>query len=130
MLRAAMCGMMKNLEKLTEGSDVSKKAGQVIGEEPRWYAYLLRCSDGSLYCGVTIDIVKRLKAHNSGTASKYTKPRRPVSLLVSVGPMHKSEALSLEMKTKRLPREKKAAYLSQRQLSLRKSKREGSPKDL
>ncbi len=44
------------------------------------YAYLVRCSDNSLYAGWTNDIEKRLKAHNDGTGAKYTKPRRPVTL--------------------------------------------------
>ncbi|WP_415718231.1 GIY-YIG nuclease family protein [Maridesulfovibrio sp.] len=43
-----------------------------------WYVYLLRCSDNSLYCGVTTDPERRLKEHNSGTGAKYTRCRLPV----------------------------------------------------
>lgn len=44
------------------------------------YAYLVRCSDNSLYAGWTNDIEKRIKSHNEGTGAKYTKGRRPVTL--------------------------------------------------
>ncbi|MEA2493711.1 MAG: putative endonuclease, partial [Thermoleophilaceae bacterium] len=42
------------------------------------YVYLLRCADGSLYCGWTTDPERRLRQHQAGTASRYTKRRRPV----------------------------------------------------
>ena len=45
-----------------------------------WYVYLMRCSDDTLYCGMTDDIEKRLKAHNSGKGAKYTRARLPVEL--------------------------------------------------
>ena len=45
------------------------------------YTYLLECSDGTLYCGWTNDLEKRVNAHNSGRGAKYTKPRRPVRLV-------------------------------------------------
>jgi predicted GIY-YIG superfamily endonuclease len=44
-----------------------------------WYVYLLRCGDGSLYTGVTNDPERRCRQHNAGTASRYTRSRRPVS---------------------------------------------------
>lgn len=44
------------------------------------YAYLVRCSDNSLYAGWTNNIEKRIKSHNEGTGAKYTKSRRPVTL--------------------------------------------------
>ena len=43
--------------------------------------YILRCSDGSLYCGWTNDLERRLAAHNSGKGAKYTRSRRPVELM-------------------------------------------------
>ena len=49
----------------------------------RWLVYLLRCSDGSLYCGITNDLPKRLKAHAAGKASKYTRSQLPVKLAYS-----------------------------------------------
>jgi len=46
-----------------------------------YYFYIVRCKDGSLYSGVTKDLTARLKRHNQGKASKYTKNRRPVILI-------------------------------------------------
>lgn len=45
------------------------------------YTYILECADGSLYCGWTNNLEKRLAAHNAGTASKYTRTRRPVKII-------------------------------------------------
>lgn len=45
------------------------------------YTYLLKCSDGTYYTGWTVDLEKRLKTHNGGTASRYTRSRLPVSLV-------------------------------------------------
>ena len=68
-----------------------------------WIVYLIRCSDGSLYCGITNHITKRLKAHNSGKGAKYTRARRPVTLEVVSHKMTKSEALKFEYHLKQVP---------------------------
>jgi putative endonuclease len=68
------------------------------------YVYLLRCADGSLYCGWTTDIQRRLAAHRSGVASRYTRGRRPVELVVVVPAADRSAALREEARIKRLPR--------------------------
>jgi putative endonuclease len=76
-----------------------------------WIVYLVRCSDNSLYCGISNDLKNRLKDHNSGRGARYTKFRRPV-VLVGVSPeMTKSEALKLEYMIKQLPADKKIAEL-------------------
>ncbi len=72
-----------------------------------WITYLIRCSDGKIYTGVTNDIEKRLEAHNRGNASKFTRGRLPVTLLAASCEMEKEDAFRLEYKIKRLPREKK-----------------------
>jgi putative endonuclease len=69
--------------------------------------YLLRCSDGSLYCGWTTDIDRRLAAHDSGTASRYTRSRRPVELAAVIPVADRSAALREEARIKRLPRRAK-----------------------
>ena len=61
-----------------------------------WSTYILKCSDGSLYCGVTKNIENRLIKHNEGTASKYTRSRLPVKLTVVKGYLTKREAYQLE----------------------------------
>lgn len=47
----------------------------------KWSLYILRCNDGSFYTGVTNNLQRRVKMHNSGRASRYTRSRRPVELL-------------------------------------------------
>lgn len=71
------------------------------------YTYILKCADGSLYCGWTNDLEKRLSAHNAGTASKYTRTRRPVELAYFEQFETKQEAMSREYHIKRLTREEK-----------------------
>ena len=68
------------------------------------YTYLLECSDGTLYCGWTNDLEKRVKAHNSGRGAKYTKSRRPVRLVWYETFETKEEAMSREVKVKQLSR--------------------------
>lgn len=77
-----------------------------------WVVYLVRCSDNTLYCGVTNDLDRRLIAHNEGRGAKYTKSRRPVELMVASQRMPKSEAFKLEYRVKRLPSHKKHIALA------------------
>lgn len=71
------------------------------------YTYLLRCSDGTYYCGWTNDLDKRVAAHNSGKGAKYTKTRRPVELVYYESFETKQEAMSREYHIKRLTRAEK-----------------------
>lgn len=71
------------------------------------YTYILKCADGSLYCGWTNNLEKRISAHNAGTASKYTRTRRPVELAYFEQFETKQEAMSREYHIKRLTREEK-----------------------
>jgi predicted GIY-YIG superfamily endonuclease len=73
----------------------------------RWLVYLVRCSDGSLYTGITNDLPKRLRAHAAGKASKYTRSRLPVRLAYSEPHKSKSAALKHEADIKRLRRAEK-----------------------
>ena len=66
------------------------------------YVYMLRCRDGSLYTGWTNDLEKRLKAHNSGSASKYTRTRLPAELVYFEEWESKEAAMSREWHIKRL----------------------------
>lgn len=71
------------------------------------YVYLLRCADGSLYCGWTTDPEARLKTHNSGKGAKYTRSRLPVELAWLEAHEDRHEALSREWHVKRMSREEK-----------------------
>jgi putative endonuclease len=68
---------------------------------------LVRCSDESLYCGVTNDLEKRLATHNSGKGAKYTRSRRPVKLVANSSKMTKNYAFKLEYRVKHVPASKK-----------------------
>ncbi len=75
------------------------------------WCYILRCADGSLYTGWTNDLEKRLAAHNAGTASKYTRTRRPVALVYAERFESKQAAMSREWHIKRLTRAEKLALI-------------------
>ena len=89
-----------------------------------WVVYILRCSDDSLYTGMTNNIEKRLAAHGQGTAAKYTRSRRPVKLQATSAMMNRSDAMRLEIKIKKLLRAKKIAELEKHAGRNKKSKRE------
>lgn len=72
-----------------------------------FYVYMLRCSDDSLYTGYTVDLEKRLIAHNKGKASKCTRGRLPVELVYYEKYDTKSEALKREYAIKQLERSEK-----------------------
>ena len=79
-----------------------------------YFVYMLRCRDGSLYTGWTNDLEKRLKAHNSGVASKYTRARLPAELVYSEECESKEAAMSREWHIKRLSREEKLKLIENR----------------
>ncbi len=75
-----------------------------------WTVYILKCSDESLYTGITNNLEKRIASHNKGIGSKYTRGRTPVTLIKSFIVASKSEALKLEYKIKQMSREDKLKY--------------------
>ena len=76
-------------------------------DKRHWVVYLIRCSDESLYCGITNNLKNRLIAHNSGRGAKYTRSRRPVELVAASSETTKSDALKLEYRVKQVPASKK-----------------------
>ena len=75
------------------------------------YTYLVRCADGTLYCGWTNHLEERIKAHNAGKGAKYTKGRRPVELVYYETFATKQEAMKREAEVKRLNREGKIEFI-------------------
>ena len=73
----------------------------------KWFVYILKCSDGTLYTGITTDVNRRLNEHNSGKGAKYTKTRLPVMLLLVSEVSTRSEASKEEYRIKKLTREQK-----------------------
>jgi putative endonuclease len=76
--------------------------------------YVLRCRDGSLYTGWTIDLQRRLARHREGTASRYTASRRPVSLALALPMPDRTSARREEARIKRLDRSAKLALIAAR----------------
>ncbi|MEN8200895.1 MAG: GIY-YIG nuclease family protein [Thermodesulfobacteriota bacterium] len=77
-------------------------------KNPSWFVYLLRCSDQTLYTGITIDLKRRLHEHNhTGKGAKYTRARRPVTLIYSEQQESRSAAARREYQLKALSREEK-----------------------
>lgn len=82
----------------------------------KWYVYLLSCRDGSLYCGITTDLDRRLQEHNKGVVgARYTRSRRPVTLAFSREFPDRSAAARFEFRIKKLDRAAKLALISDSQ---------------
>ena len=71
------------------------------------YTYLVRCADGSLYCGWTNHLEQRIQAHNEGRGAKYTRGRRPVKLVYFEEFATRKEAMRREYQIKKLTRQEK-----------------------
>ncbi len=77
----------------------------------QWIVYILRCADGSLYTGIAKDVDRRLEQHNTGTASRYTRSRLPVTLEYHEEQPSQSMAMKLELAIKALSRKAKEALI-------------------
>ena len=78
-----------------------------------WYLYVVRCSDSTLYTGVTTDLKRRLNEHNTGNrGAKYTKTRRPTNLVYYELYQSRSSAQKAEHKFKKLTREQKEKIIN------------------
>lgn len=72
-----------------------------------WYIYIVECSDGTLYTGITTDVNKRIKTHNEGKGAKYTKTRLPVVLRAYFESENRSSASKEEYRIKQLSKQQK-----------------------
>lgn len=90
----------------------ARKIEKIEKETGHAWVYLLECADNSLYCGWTDRIEHRLSAHRNGTASKYTRSRRPVTLVYLEECGTKSLALKRELQIKKLSRKEKLKLLT------------------
>ncbi len=79
-------------------------------EKKSWYVYLLECSDGSYYTGITNNLDKRMKMHASGKGSKYVRARGFVGLIASLSCKDKSEAMKTEYRIKQLNKKEKLEF--------------------
>jgi predicted GIY-YIG superfamily endonuclease len=72
-----------------------------------WFVYILKCADDSLYTGITTDLERRLRGHNAGEASRYTRTRLPVSMVYLEAHPDRSAASIREAALKALSRDEK-----------------------
>ena len=78
-----------------------------------YFVYILQCSDSTFYTGITTNLDRRVKEHNtSKIGAKYTKVRRPVKLIYSKEFNNRSEALIEEARIKKLTRNEKINFIS------------------
>ncbi len=89
-----------------------KKPARKAKPSKKWHLYVLLCGDGTLYCGITNDLERRIAQHNAGKGARYTRGRGPLKLLRSWPQKNKSQALKAEFAFKRLSRRTKDARLA------------------
>ncbi|MDD3999177.1 MAG: GIY-YIG nuclease family protein [Candidatus Shapirobacteria bacterium] len=78
-----------------------------------YFVYIVLCSDNTLYTGITSDLIRRVKEHNSSKlGAKYTKGRRPVKLIYQKKFENRSEALIEEARVKKLSRKEKLDFIT------------------
>ena len=86
--------------------EASRDGNAAAAEQP-WFVYILECSDGSFYTGITNNLERRQQQHNDGTASRYTRSRRPVILRYQEVCESRSQALIRECSLRLLTRKQK-----------------------
>ncbi len=84
-----------------------------------WHVYIVRCADRTLYTGVATDVAARVAKHNAGAGAKYTRGRRPVTLVYSEPVGARGMALQRELAIKRLSRQTKLQLIAGRRRSVR-----------
>ena len=105
------CASTQEVQGIIVDCDTILNDASVQGDESKemHYIYLVRCSDDSLYCGWTTDLKRRIDAHNGHIpgGAKYTRGRRPVTLVYAESFHQKQEAQRREYATKRMTKTKK-----------------------
>lgn len=94
---------------MLEGMQAKKKRRSKRSE--KWFLYILKCADESLYTGITKDIERRFKMHSEGKAARYTRTRRPLEIVYQEICRTRTDALVRECRVKALPKLKKLALI-------------------
>jgi putative endonuclease len=82
--------------------------------EKKWFVYVIRCADDSLYTGIAVDVQKRFAAHQAGKGAKYTRGRGPLQLVYTEECENHSFALRREWEIKHLSREDKLSLINKK----------------
>jgi len=86
------------------------------GLPKQWLLYLIECEDGTLYSGITNDILARFEAHCAGVGAKYTRSHPPQRMLAARPYPDRAQASQAEWRLKQLPRSRKLAFFDERDL--------------
>jgi len=98
--------------KITEWKPEKGKNNPSSGKNKRYYLYILKCRDKTLYTGITVDLIRRIREHNSSQlGSKYTAARRPVRLVYAKKFRNRSAASKEEYRIKRLSKKEKSELI-------------------
>lgn len=98
-------------KRMVKALEAKQKRKRKKSASDPWFVYLLRCADGSLYTGITNDVNRRLRKHQEGVGARYTRTRRPVSLLYQEKLRDRAAALIRECEVKSFPKKKKEALV-------------------
>ena len=90
----------------------------MVSSEDRWFVYLARCADGTLYTGIARNVAARIAAHDAGRGARYTRGRGPLTVCAVRRCNSKGDALRLEIAVKRLPRPEKERLTQGRRLGV------------
>ena len=93
--------------RMLDGMQKKAKARSSSSEEDTWFLYIVECNDGKFYTGITKDLSRRLKEHNDGKASRFTRTRTPVRLRYRETCSGRTEALVRECEVKAMSRKAK-----------------------
>ena len=97
----------------------ASRDGSASAADQPWFVYIIECSDGSFYTGITNDLERRQQQHNEGTASRYTRSRRPVILRYQEVCESRSHALIRECSLRLLSRKEKEDLVNRGRISSR-----------
>ena len=100
-------------------TEKSKMMTASIPSQQKHIVYMVQCIDGSLYTGYTTNVERRVHLHNAGKGARYTRSRRPVTLLASWSFPTKGEALRTERSIKQLPRAQKLHLINSSKCCIR-----------
>jgi predicted GIY-YIG superfamily endonuclease len=89
----------------------------------RWWVYVLRCKDATLYCGMTNDVERRLEMHRTGKGARYTRGRAPLELVHKERCKDRGDALRREYAWKKLSRAEKLAEIGAREAKRHRRRR-------
>lgn len=103
--------MHRRYKKMLAGMRAKDKKSRRKKRE-KWFLYVLRCRDSTLYTGIAKDVEKRFKMHSDGKGARYTRTRRPLEIVYQEICKSRTQALTRECAVKALPKSKKLTLIA------------------